>query len=144
VAALALFVAVSLARHHGDSVADPAAALATLFHADSYHVTPPKTVLWGVPAVAVTMPDCPDPITAIAFKFDDIAIPGVLKGVLADQSGIPQIVYAGRTFPEFDRGTLFALRIANGAAALLRTGRTVDPPVIMLFWPRNCTPRPIS
>ena len=143
-AALALFALGGLVRHHGDPEPDPVAELVAYFNASGLKPSQPKTVFWGVPEVSVTVPDCPDPVEAIAFVFDDIAIAGVREGVMADKRGTLQVAYAGRTFAAFDRDALFGMRLRNGVAQFLRTGRASDPQVIFLFWPRNCTPRPIS
>ncbi len=143
-AALALFVVLGAVRHHGDPPPpDPAEQIVGQLQAAGYRVSPPKTVLWGVPGVSISVADCPGPVDAIVFDFDEIMSPGILAGVTAADRGVLQVNYAGQSFPALDRAALYRLRLRNGIAGFIHTGQLVDPPVILLFWPSACRQRAI-
>ena len=111
--------------------------------AGGYRVAPPTSVLWGVPAVAISVEDCPEAVDAIVFDFDEIMSPGILAGVTAADRGVLQVTYAGQSFSALDRPALYRLRLRNGIAGFIHTGQLVDPPVILLFWPSACRQRAI-
>ena len=144
IGALAIFGVLGAVRGHGDPpTPDPAEQLVDQLRAAGYRVSPPKTVLWGVPAVAVSVADCPAAIDAIVFDFDEIMSPGILAGVTAADRGVLQVTYAGQSFSGLDRAALYRLRLRNGIAGFIHTGQLVDPPVILLFWPSACRQRAI-
>jgi len=140
-AALVLFVLLGI-FHREAAAPDPAAVLAARLRAEGHTISKPRRTLWDTPGFAFSVADCPAPVEAVAFDFDEIAGPGIMPAVQAVEGGKMQVSYGGQTFDSFDRGALYRLRLGNGAAGLLH-GRLVDPPVILLFWPVGCAPKDI-
>ncbi|HEX4505149.1 MAG TPA: hypothetical protein VH722_05415 [Alphaproteobacteria bacterium] len=140
-AALALFILLGI-FHREAPPPDPAAVLAARLRAEGHTISKPRRVLWDSSGFAVSVEDCPAPVEAVLFDFDEIAGPGILPAVQAVEGGNLQVQYAGRTFDRLDRAALYRLRLRNGAVGLLH-GRLVDPPVILLFWPGGCAPKDI-
>jgi hypothetical protein len=140
-AALALFVLLGI-FHHDAAAPDPAAMLAARLRAEGHTISKPRRTLWDRPGFAFSVDDCPAPVEAAVFDFDEIAGPGVVQAVQAVEGGKIQVRYGGRRFDSFDRAALYRLRLRDGAAGLLH-GRLVDPPVILLFWPAGCAPKDV-
>jgi hypothetical protein len=140
-AALALFVLLGI-FHREAATPDPAAALAARLRAEGHTISKPRRALWDTPGFAFSVEDCPAPVEAVVFDFDEIVGPGIMPAVQAVEGGRLQVAYAGQTFDSFDRAALYGLRLRNGAAGLLH-GRLVDPPVIILFWPGGCAPKTV-
>jgi hypothetical protein len=88
------------------------------------------------------MDDCPAPVDAVLFDFDEILSPGIMPAVQAIKLGTLRVIYDGDSFDRFDRDALYRLRFRKGAEGLVH-GRLVDPPVILLFWPLGCAPKPV-
>ena len=97
----------------------------------SFSLSKPRRTLWDTPGFAFSVEDCPAPVEAVVFDFDEIAGPGIIPAVQAVEGGRLQVDYAGQTFDSFDRAALYRLRFNNGAAGLL-SGRLVDPPVTVV------------
>lgn len=140
-AALTLFALLGI-FHHEPAAPDPAAALAARLRAEGHTISKPRRTLWDTPVFAFSVEDCPAPVEVAVFDFDEIAGPGIMPAVQAVEGGKLQVDYAGQAYDRFDRAALYGLRLRNGAAGLLH-GRLVDPPVIILFWPAGCAPKPV-
>lgn len=140
-AALALFVLFGI-FHHEAPAPDPAATLVAKLRAEGHTISRPRTTLWGTPGFAVSVEDCPAPVDIVLFDFDEILSPGILPAVQAIERGTMQVSYGGDSFDQFDRAALYRLRFRRSAAGLLH-GRLADPPVILLFWPLGCAPKPV-
>lgn len=126
--------------HRETSTPDTAAALTARLRADGHAISKPARVLWDMPGFGISVQDCPAPVQAVIFDFDEIAGPGIMQAVQAVMGGTVQVQYGGRRFDRFDRWALYRLRLASFTAGLAQ-GRLVDPPVILLFWPAGCAPK---
>jgi hypothetical protein len=140
-AALALFILLGI-FHREAAAPDTGRLLIDRLRAEGHTISKPRTALWGTPGFAFSQEDCPAPVEAVVFDFDEILSPGILPAVQAVKTGTLRVDYGGLSFDRFDRWALYSLRLRNGAAGLLR-GRLVDPPVILLFWPAGCAPKDI-
>ena len=141
IAALVLFLLLGV-FHHEAAAPDPAGVLIARLRGEGHTISKPKTALWGTPGFAFSMDDCPAPVDAVLFDFDEILSPGILPAVQAVKRGTMQVSYDGDSFDGFDRAALYRLRFRKAAAGLIH-GRLVDPPVIILFWPLGCAPKAV-
>ena len=140
-AALGLFVLLGIFHREAASSA-PAATLAARLRAGGHTISKPRMALWDTPGFAFSVEDCPAPVEAVVFDFDEILGPGIMPAVQAVEGGTLRVAYGGQSFDGFDRAALYRLRLRNSAAGLLH-GRLVDPPVVLLFWPAGCTPKDV-
>jgi hypothetical protein len=141
IAALVLFALLGI-FHHEAAAPDPAAVLIARLRTDGHTISKPRTALWGTPGFAFSTDDCPAPVDAVLFDFDEILSPGIMPAVQAVKHGTMQVIYDGDSFDGFDRAALYRLRFRKAAAGLIH-GKLADPPVILLFWPLGCAPKAV-
>jgi hypothetical protein len=111
--------------------------------AAGHAVSAPTKMLWGVPAMAVSMDGCSGPVTVLPFDFDEIVGPGMLRAVLVAEHDTLRISYAGQTFESLDRPALYRLRLRSDMAQLIHMRGVDEPPVLLSFWPPGCAPQAI-
>ena len=110
-AALALFIALGI-FHREPAAPDPAATLAARLRSESHTISKSRRTLWDTPGFAFSVENCPAPVEAAVFDFDEIAGPGIIRAVQAVEGGRLQVDYAGQTFDRFDRAARCAGRRA--------------------------------